>query len=69
MTAGEIKAQMVADFGDKNLEEYLKPSEDTGIREAKTAATGNNAYNLAGQQVDKGFKGLVISNGKKYVVK
>lgn len=32
--------------------------------------TGNDAiYNLAGQQVDKDYKGIVIKGGKKYVVK
>ena len=26
-------------------------------------------YNLTGQQVDRGHKGIVISNGRKYVKK
>lgn len=43
----------------------------TGINTvAKTAAVQNGArYNLAGQLVDEGYKGLVIMNGKKVVIK
>lgn len=46
--------------------------EGTGISIVKTAAEQNaNApiYNLAGQQVDKSYKGVVIQNGKKMVQK
>lgn len=43
----------------------------TGITSVKNEAVGNNApmYNLAGQLVDKGYKGIVIKNGKKIVLK
>lgn len=43
----------------------------TGITSVKNEAAGNNApmYNLAGQSVDKGYKGIVIKNGKKIVLK
>lgn len=43
----------------------------TGITSGKNEAAGNNApmYNLAGQLVDKGYKGIVIKNGKKIVLK
>lgn len=39
----------------------------TGITSVKNEAAGNNApmYNLAGQLVDKGYKGIVIKNGKR----
>lgn len=45
--------------------------EDTGISEvrANKAAADNKAYNLAGQQVGKEYKGLIIKNGKKYINK
>jgi hypothetical protein len=68
MTANEIKAQMLADF--PGYEEYQKGAEDTGISIVK-AESGSNAplFNIAGQRVGKSFKGLVIQNGKKYVVK
>lgn len=43
----------------------------TGITSVKNETAGNNApmYNLAGQSVDKGYKGIVIKNGKKIVLK
>lgn len=42
----------------------------TGIATAKTVANQNGAiYNIAGQMVNKGYKGLVIKNGKKYFQK
>lgn len=43
----------------------------TDITSVKNEAAGNNApmYNLAGQSVDKGYKGIVIKNGKKIVLK
>ena len=43
----------------------------TGITSVKNEAAGNNApmYNLAGQSVDKGYKGIAIKNGKKIVLK
>ena len=43
----------------------------TGITSVKNEAAGNNVpmYNLAGQLVDKGYKGIVIKNGKKIVLK
>lgn len=43
----------------------------TGVTSVKNEAAGNNApmYNLAGQLVDKGYKGIVIKNGKKIVLK
>ena len=43
----------------------------TGITSVKNEAAGNNApmYNLAGQSVAKGYKGIVIKKGKKIVLK
>ncbi|MBQ3741060.1 MAG: hypothetical protein II854_01510 [Prevotella sp.] len=45
--------------------------EDTGISEvrANKAAADNKVYNLAGQQVGKEYKGLIIKNGKKFINK
>lgn len=41
----------------------------TGISQtiAAPAAKSSKVFNLAGQQVDKSFKGVVVKNGKKYV--
>ena len=43
----------------------------TGIKDITTEAADANApaYNLAGQRVGKNAKGVLIKNGKKYVVK
>ena len=43
----------------------------TGINNITTEATDANApvYNLSGQRVGKNAKGVLIKNGKKYVVK
>lgn len=47
------------------------PAEDvTGINTVSAQQPVNAAiYNLAGQKVDAAYKGLVIKNGKKYIVK
>ena len=42
----------------------------SGIKTVKAGATENGTiYNLAGQKVDENYKGVVIQNGKKVVVK
>lgn len=44
--------------------------EATGIQTIETASAANaTMYNLAGQRVDKAYKGIVIVNGKKYLNK
>ena len=44
--------------------------EATGIHTIEAASAANGAmYNLAGQRVDKAYKGIVIVNGKKYLNK
>ena len=45
--------------------------ETTGISSVENKAEKADApvYNLAGQTVGKGYKGLVIKNGKKFVIK
>lgn len=51
---------------------YLTPATSTGISSAAIAPAKNadtRVFNLAGQQVDKAYKGIVIKNGKKYVQK
>ncbi len=48
--------------------DFTKP---TGIETVKAAEVKANAamFNLAGQQVNGAFKGMVIQNGKKFIVK
>jgi hypothetical protein len=43
---------------------------DTGISQVNAAQqNGGKAFNLAGQQVKQGYKGIVIKDGKKFVIK
>lgn len=48
---------------------YYGPNKSTGINNAVTTTTTANAklYNLAGQQVSKNYKGIVVSKGHKFV--
>ena len=69
-TAGEIKAQMLADF--PGYEEYQKAEPVDPVVEGiqnivPAAATAGKSYNLAGQQVYDSYKGVVIKNGKIYL--
>ena len=43
------------------------PEDPTSIKSIEAIGADTPAYNLAGQKVNKGFKGLVIVNGKKVV--
>ena len=54
-----------------NPAKFYSLGDHSGITSVKNEAAGNNApmYNLAGQLVDKGYKGIVIKNGKKIVLK
>lgn len=45
------------------------PEEMASINELKTAYSEATAYNLSGQKVAAGFKGIVVKNGKKVVVR
>ena len=45
--------------------EYFEPAPPTGINSLSTVEKNGTLYNLAGQKVDKNFKGIVIENGKK----
>lgn len=55
----------------KNLTVTLKDKESDGIETVETISVNENApmYNLAGQLVNKNFKGVVIQNGKKFINK
>ena len=52
------------------LKSEITNNSATAIETLKTINTANTVrYNLAGQQVADGFKGLVIENGRKYMMK
>ena len=59
-------------FSDVVIYKDQKPViEPTAIKEMTTAQPAPNTplYNLRGQKVDAGYKGIVIQNGKKYLMK
>ena len=43
------------------------PASTAGIQNVKAAAENAPMYNLAGQKVAEGYKGVVIQNGRKVV--
>jgi hypothetical protein len=48
----------------------ISPASTEGIEDLSLETAKNGAvYNVAGQKVSEGFKGLVIKDGKKFVVK
>ncbi len=65
MSAGEIDSQIHVDV--PNWDEYM-PAGIEGVKMNSTVANGA-IYNLAGQRVNKDYKGLMIQNGKKVVMK
>ena len=57
-------------FVRKSITVYEVKGASTAISAVKTVNTQNAVrYNLAGQKVDAAYKGVVIENGKKFVVK
>lgn len=52
-----------------NLIQEVGEAPSTGITAVKTVQQNAVRYNLAGQKVDQDYKGVVIENGKKIVVK
>lgn len=75
VAAGEvtISGRMGSDTEPQFLRYYkivFTKSDTDGIADVKVIAEQNApAYNLAGQKVDKSFKGVVIQNGKKMIQK
>lgn len=63
---GDVTARLLAE----GCHMDLLSQETTGIAAVKTvSSTKAVRYNVAGQQVGAGFKGLVIENGKKMIIK
>ena len=60
---------LVIDKTSISLTETQRPMDEAVNAIAVTPAATNAMYNLSGQQVAEGYKGLVIRNGKKYLVK
>ena len=68
------EAHLVFEQWGSKLEVNISQGEATGIDNNRVTITVNRekstpAYNLAGQRVNSGYKGLVIKNGRKVVMK
>ena len=68
------EAHLVFEQWGGKLEVNISQGETTGIDNNRVTITVNRekstpAYNLAGQRVNSGYKGLVIKNGRKVVMK
>ena len=58
------------DYSEASYDAQYDPSTSTGINNVNVAENANGAiFNLAGQKVANNYKGLVIKNGKKVVMK
>ena len=64
---GDMTIRMLAEGCHLDIVEKLPTAIQT-VKAANSAAAGAR-YNLAGQQVDAAYKGVVIENGKKMLVK
>ena len=47
----------------------ITPKESTGIKNVNVNRNDNKMFNIAGQRVNGNVKGIVIKNGKKFMVK
>ena len=67
----EVRIEMTGKAEGFDYTEAYNDAVATGIETVKTVDKANNGaiYNLAGQKVGNSFKGIVIMNGKKFVVK
>ena len=66
---GRQKLRITVTGGNCNIDQVKLVSAETGIREVVGEDTATGAcYNLAGQRVTAGYKGIVIRNGNKVVI-
>ena len=66
----DIRAWLMAEGGHMIIKNARVTGGETAIETVKSAdASGSVRYNLAGQKVADGFKGVVIENGRKVVLK
>ena len=65
-----IRAFLTVDHGCLDLLSYsITDNTSNGIGSVKAEKNDGIRYNLAGQRVDAAYKGMVIENGKKMIVK
>jgi len=67
---GETTVYLYSANSGLNLYAIIVTSSSSSVNSIEVEKAKNNIrYNLAGQRVDESYKGVVIMNGKKFVVK
>ena len=70
LKAGQQKLRITVTSGSCNIDKIEIKSSETGMLTPHTSTLEpQSTYNIAGQQVGDGYKGIVIRNGKKHVRK
>lgn len=57
------------DYAESAYDTQYDPTVSTGIKAVEAEQNAAAFYNLAGQKVSEGFKGIIVKNGKKVVMK
>ena len=72
ITADQIAAAYAKGWTPMYFENYWRPYDATAINATlmdKGQMMNGNRYNLSGQRVNDSYKGIVITNGKKFIMK
>lgn len=69
ITVNDLASKPVEGFADVEFKIGVTEDVVTGINSINAEENDGAAYNLAGQQVGKNYKGIVVKNGKKTLVK
>ena len=69
IVVNDLESKPVAGFEDITFAVGVGVDVTTGINSLNADDSNEPAYNLAGQKVGKNYKGIVVKNGKKTLVK
>ena len=69
ITVNDLASKPVEGFADVEFKIGVTEDVVTGINSINAEENDGAAYNLAGQKVGKNYKGIVVKNGKKAIVK
>ncbi|MBR7029958.1 MAG: hypothetical protein IKI06_01800 [Prevotella sp.] len=69
ITVNDLASKPVEGFADVEFKIGVTEDVVTGINSINAEENDGAAYNLAGQKVGKNYKGIVVKNGKKTLVK
>lgn len=69
ITVNDLDSKPVEGFADVEFKIGVTEDVVTGINSINAEENDGAAYNLAGQKVGKNYKGIVVKNGKKAIVK